>query len=370
MKNTFFRLLKTRGLPKSFLSFFFSIFFIAFIALYSTSHAYVAKINKKEVSLKEFQSFVNFQKFIAKENNLDTLLKQKGISRKELLKDYINMLILLEESEKKNYASNAQAKKIFQETRQDWLISLFVNRNINLIEQTPSIAKLKEEYNKLPQARERKFEDLSNEEKKNLYQIRVMRDIQDKKAEYRKILEKKYKVKYNYTAKNTVAKIGKKTVSRDEVEKKLSKELEKLGIVYTELEAKNKAKAEQIKVDMIHEVVFRKLTLMEIKNSNFTKNKYVADGLRFYGYQVRIEEYIKGEIISNIPISSTELDNAFVVLSRENPRIQKMLPTEQEKILKSLIIQQKLPKAMNDLLIEKKEEAVIYRNYDELKEVL
>ncbi|BBM89594.1 hypothetical protein COTS27_01300 [Spirochaetota bacterium] len=342
------------------------------LVLLSSAYGYVAKIDNYTISLQELQKFVDVQKFLAKEKNLEEFMANKQVKKSDLLSDYIDMMLLYLTADKNKYSfatQNKNVQNVYSQTRSEQLKTLFINRQLDIAENPPTTAELKKEFEKVKSRTSKTFKELSDQEKRNLYQISILRKIQDKKKSYRLQLEKRYDVKRTPKNKTSIGSVNNKKISRKDIDKLLDKEVSKLGISLTALKKDEPEKFREIRKDAVNELIFQEMITLEMKKQKFASKQVVKDALQFYQYQIAIEEYVKNELADNIRISDNELDEAFVEVSQTRPDIQKLLPTQQEKLLKSFIIQKKLPILMEELLNERKEESIIKRNKSELNKL-
>ncbi len=339
------------------------------VLIFSPLSAYVAKINDHVIPLSELQQYINVQKFLVKEPELEKFLELKKTTRSRLLSDYIELKLLYLAADSKSYTIAKKHKTLtalYKETLEQQLSTLYVNSQIDLPQTTLNEAELKKEFANLKGASPKSFAELSSKEKKELYQLSILRKLQNQKEAYRFQLEKKYKVKRSPKNKTIAASVNNVKLTRKAADELLSKEVAKLGLSLTVLKKRDPSKLQEIRKDAINELIFQEMVKLEIKAINFAQKPVVQHALKFYRYQLAIEEYAQTELTQNIKISSSELDAAFVEISRTRPNIQQLLPTQQEKFLRSVIIRNKLPELMQDLVNEKKEEAIIKRDKTEL----
>lgn len=348
-----------------------SIWLLTLSLLISSVFPYIVKIGKEEISRKDFQDFIDVQKFIDNEDSFDGLARKKKTTKNNILTDYIDQLIVIREAKKKGYnEKNDLIKKAFDTKKEQWVTTLYVAKNVDIESLSVKETDIRNVYKQLPSSSKTKpYNQLTEQEKKGLYQIATIKAAQDKKKEFQKVLEKKYKVKRYGINKKVVAMVESKKVTKNEFQKKVDEQLARLGITEKEVKDRDPKRFDQARKDILDEIIFEKLIDLDIKKSGFKKNRLVVRAYDFLMDQVISEQFILNEIASKMKISSHELDEAFIQVSQQNPAIKNMLPTEQERVLRKYIIQAKLPEIIKDYLVEVKEGILIKRNKEELSKI-
>lgn len=333
---------------------------------------YIVKIGDTEISRGDFQEFIDVQKFIDNQDSFDGLAQKKKTTKNNILTDYIDQIIVVQEAKKKGYSEkNDLVQKAYAEKKKRWVTTLYIARNVDIESLEVGESDMQRTYKELPQqSRSKPYDQLTEQEKQGLYQIATIKAAQEKKKDFQKVLEKKYRVKRYGENKKIVAEVEGKKITEEELQDKIDEQLARLGISEREITARSPQRFEEAKKDILDEMIFEELVNIDIEKSNFLKNKLIEKAYGFLMDQVISEQYILNEIASKVTISSRELDEAFIRVSQQNPAIKNMLPTEQERLLKNYIIQAKLPDIIKDYLVEVKEGILIRRNKEELKSVL
>ena len=351
--------------------------FIIFLILITFSKFlfsnYVAKINNKEISTREFQKFINIRKFITNSKSTEDLLKLEKSSLNDLLKKYIEATIILIEAKKNKYTINNQiVKKQFADIKDIWLIDTFVKQKIDTSKINITEKELRN-YSKLPKELQpnKSFDKLSPQEKYNLGRIMLMQKSKSKIKSYQSSLSRKYKVKINDFDKNPVAFIGKEKISKKEFYSFAKEKLSQINRNLTPeiLKQQNPAQYKVAMQEIIENLLLTKLVKKEIKRTRFEQKSLVKDSLEWLKKEMVMNTFLKNELAESLKPTNKELDAAFVEISKLNPNIQRMLPTEQEKALNDYIAVKKLPALTAQYLSEKTEESIIKRNKKELKKI-
>lgn len=330
----------------------------------------VASINNKKISLKEFQDFVDMQKFIAGEDNLENFLAQKQATKNSLLGEYIDHVLFLNKAEELGYKVNSpEVAAEFEEMNEKWVISSYLGRVIDLKKIDPNEESLKKEYEKLPKASKKKnFDQLNQNEFNQLRQIFIARVSQEEKDKLREKLMKQYKVKKNGIKNKIVFSIGKKDYSQEDFQNYFEKELKNIGASTALLKARDPNRYDELSKLQLNEMILYELIKLELNRNKYTNKKEIKTFLKILKERLSIE-MLKRTIAEKITVSDKELNDTFSEIARQNPTLEKMLPTEQERIVKNAVRQRKLPASLEAYLAELKESSVIKRFKDVLDKV-
>lgn len=344
---------------------------LVFLISSSLLFSYVAKIANKEISKSKFQEFINIQKFIANKKTFNELAEFKKTDRNGILSEYIDQVIVVKEAKKKGYKTDSRkVNKIFKTKKKRWLLNLYTTRHVDFTSLSIKEKDLKKAYKRLPaNSRTKSYKDLSDEEKRGLYQIATINKAQNQKKNFQKKLEKKYKVKRYKLSSKTVAKVGKINITKKKFQNSVDEQLARIGLNEKIIAARDPKRLEEAKKDILEEIIFEELAKLDMEKTGFLKNKLLRSAYVILRDQIITELFIINEIASNVKVSDQELDQAFVVVSKQNPSIKNMLPTEQERILRDFILQKKMPKILTDYLSEVKEGIVIKRNKVDLRNI-
>lgn len=347
------------------------VFALSLVLFFTTAFGYIVKIGNVEISKKEFQDFIDVQKFIDSVSSFDELARNKKTTKNNLLTDYIDQFLVVREAKKKGYnEKNTQVQEQYKVKKEKWLTTLYITRNVDLVNVDVSDEDMEKTFNELPaSSRTKPYAQLTQQEKQNLYQIAAIKVAQDRKKSFQYTLEKKFKVKRYSTSANIVAEVEGKKISKKTFSEKVTEQLARIGLNEKMVEQRDKARFEQAKRDILDELIFDELVQLDMKKSGFLNNKLLDKAYGFLMEQVITEQFVVKEIAPKVQIDSREIDQAFVQFSQQNPAIKNMLPTEQERILRNYIVQAKLPQIIKEYLTEIKEGILIKRNKEELTSV-
>ena len=371
----------------------YKIIFLVFLLATSALLAeYVAKIDKKKIGAKEFQSYINNQKFILNQSSYKSLVSELRTTPKEFLREYVGIWLLFSESQKKGYDVNKskKVKDYYNDTKDDWLQDIYLkyNADISSLTGNPTDGDLEKIYNKYieqvaqasPQnsAGAKKYKDLTSSQKQQLAQLPAIQQlyiatkIQEVKDDYRKKLEKKYKVKRFKKGKEIIAKVGQKNITQSLMDNKMRDELKKLG-VEKNVDLKELKNSNQIDFEVIrNELILIELVKLEIKKTGFLEKKKTVDALKEYRKTIALELYRTELMETLVTISVEEIDEAFKVLKQQNPAIINQFPSysEMENYLREYLKTQKSPVVLREYIQEKKDGSIIKYNYDALDSIL
>ncbi len=345
---------------------FISIFFLFFFISYANT---LAKLGNIDIALKEFQEYVDIQKFIANKKSVDDLLSQQKIDKNTMLSRYLDQKILLLSAEEKDITTkHPLVNQKYEQTYLKWIGQIYTLKNVDLSNDKVSEADMEKVYNKYNQDK-KPFSTLSNEEKSGLYRLALLEKLQASKNVYQKKLEKKYKVSRKKIDAEVIAVVNKEDITQKDLDLILQQQLASFGLSKEQAKERNPNQYEKILDEVREELIFNKLIEVDMKKSKFLSQSIVKKTLDTYRKQLTIEAFFNTEIIPSVKVSDSELDLAFQELSKVRPAIRQVVPTEQEKILKRFILQKKQPEILSNYLLEKKEEIIIKRNKNLLTQV-
>ena len=329
----------------------------------------IAELGKTKISLSQFQNYINVQKFITDKKTVGSLLEQQKISLNNVLTRYLDEQILLLDAKRKGISiANPVVKNKYDRTYLKWIGQIYTLKNVNLPSDRVTEENLKSTYKKYQKGK-KPFDSLSNQEKSSVYQLVLLRRLQEAKNVYQKVLEKKYKVSRRKINSKVIAKVGKKQITRKDLDAILEGQLANFGLTPSQAKQNNPKQYDKIVTEAREELIFDALIQLDMARNNFLKKKLVKEALNTYKRQLVIETFMELEIIPNVRITDSELDQAFQELSRARPQIKQLVPTEQEKVLRRFIFQKKQAQILSSYLIEKKEEIIIKRNKDLLAKI-
>lgn len=330
----------------------------------------IASIDNKKISLKEFQEFVDMQKFIANKEKLEDLLSQKQETRNSLLGEYIDHVLFLNNANELGYKTNSQEViEEFERMSEKWVMSSYLGRVIDLEKIDVTEENLKKEYASLPaNSTKKSFNELNQNELNQLRQIFVAKASQKEKDKLREKLMKQYKVKKNDVGKKIVFSVGKKDYSQEDFQNYFDEELKNVGASSALLKARDPKRYDELSALQLNEMILYELLKLELKRDKYMNKKEIKTFLRILKERLAIE-MLKRTIAEEIAVSDKELNDTFSQLTKQNPTLEKMLPTEQERIVKNAVRQNKLPTALEAYLAELKESSVIKRFKDVLAKV-
>ena len=342
---------------------FFAISLLFVSSLYSQN---VLEINDTKVSKKEFQNFLNVQKFLASQKNLDELLASKKVSLDDLLQEYIEHILMLQQADNFGFKVNgASVNKLYNDGLENWLLNIYMSRRLDIFSISISEEMVRAELANSPKVK-KSFTELTQTEKNQLGQISMMRETQKKKDALRATLEKKYKVKVNGLDKDVIFSIDKKKYSQDDFNKFFDNQLKRVGLSRAILKSRDPVRYETLSNEELKEMLLKELAKLEMKREKFENNINVVNATKFLKEQIAIDLFIKKEIAEKITVSDEELEIALEAAIKNNPNISRMLPTEQERLLREAVRRQKLPVAINQFLTEIRDLSVIKRNRKEI----
>ena len=333
---------------------------------------WVAKINKQKISTKEFQEYIDVQKYSSGNENVNirTILGQEGALEDVLLERYIDQKIVLIAARKVGHNSkNPAIKAIINKEKDLWLVGYYVSKVVDISDVQVSQKELRREFNALKkqQAINKPFNKLTPEEKKQIEQKVGMEKFRDKKNVYKKKLEKKYKVSRKKKAK-VVAKVEGKSIREADLNAYLNEQLKVVGVSASALKKTRPDQYKQIRNQALEELIFNQLVRVEIEKKKFEKKPIVQTALRYFKEKVIAEYYVKEKIFKKIKVTEKELDTAFKQNKDELKKRQ--LTLEQiEQYLESSIRQKKLQLNLARFVKRKKDASVIVRNEKEIVKI-
>ncbi len=338
-------------------------YFLAVALLaFSLNAEVVAEIGKTKITLQDFQEYVDVQKFIANTKSFDALVKEKKTDKSKFLNNYLDRRILLLGAEGKGInVSTPFVEKKYQSEHLNWIRQIYVIKNVNLANSEITESDMKKIHKKYGN-NDKSFKQLSREEKSRLVQFVLLDRFKIAKEKYKKKLARKYKVSKKRITAEVVAKVGNEQITQSDLRGLLEVELNKVQLNLEQVEKNNPKEYKRIAKNALEELIFNALVETEMKESNFLNQAIVKKVLASYKEQLAIEHFIIRELISRFEISPASLDNAFRELSGVNPNIKRLLPSEQERVLRRFILQRKQPEILSAYLNEKKEEILITKN--------
>ena len=369
------------------------ILLIASCFIFSTLLAeYVAKVSRNKISIKHFQNYVDNQKFILNKPTFTSLVKELRTTPKEFLREYVGVWLLFQESQEQGYDidKNRDVNAYYDDTKEGWLQDIFLkyNADISSFATSPTERDLEEVYNRyieqLSQSSgqqntpTKKYKDLTSSQKQQLAQLPAIKQlliagkIQEVKDDYRKKLEKRYKVRRYKEGREIIAKVGQKNITQKLMDDKMKEELKKLG-VEREVDLQELRKSKQIDFEIIrNELILIELVKLEIQRTGFTTKSKTKNALREYRKTIALELYRNQLAKKLVTISVEEIDEAFKILKQQNPAVINQFPsyTEMENYLRSYLKKQKSPIVLREYIQEKKDGVIIKYNYSILDKIL
>ncbi len=343
--------------------------FVSFFGLSLFSNS-LARLGNVEVSFSEFQDYIDIQKFIFGKNTVDEILNEQKITKNDLLSRYIDQkIILLDAKKNKIDVNNEQVKRRYDNSFKKWISQIYTIKQVGIANKRVNEDDLREVYTKFNQKDNTPFDSLSKEEKSSLYRIVLIERFKGKKEDYQKNLEKKYRVSRKSIDDEVVATVQNRKIFQKDLVAITRRQLANFGVTLEEAQSKDKNQYKQILETARDELIFSELVDIDMERSNFLSRSIVKKALDTYKKQIVVEVFVLNEIVSKAKITDSELDNAFKEISRERPQIKQLLPTQQERVLRSFILQRKQPQLLSSYLSEKKEEIIIKRNKDLLSKV-
>ena len=352
------------------------------LTLTSTRQVYanwVAKINQDFIYTKDFQQFIDIQKnnLGQKNTSLNTEV-QAGISLGEmLLEKYIDNQIILIEAKKKGYTKNKKSiQQLFSKQRDTWLANYFINQQIDTSKVKVGEKDINKFYNiyknKAKQSGSKieipDYKDLQSADKYKLLEaakLEAYQKYQKLRRAYFAKLEKKYKIKYYKLNKKVVAKVGKTSITKKEVEAHLARALKLLGISKNIIAKQKPKEYNDLQEEVRTKLVANILTKYEIKAQRFESKTTTKNALEYFFNDLILNAYIKEEIFNKIKVSEQEIETAFQ-RHKDALRKQKWTLEQIETRLKESIRKEKGQAKILKLIKRKKEESIIRRNEKEI----
>ena len=375
-QNFFNRLIRVLSLKLGILSLGFLNF----------AHGYIVKVNKDEISPKEFQEYVNVQKFTTGESSFKQLLKSSGnISRKNYLKKvYLKNWFLLKEAKKKGLSvKDKEIKDINNKTYKQNLQKLFLLREYtknNLLDKSKiSDNEIKTIYERIrsQQPDYPPYSDLDRSRKQQIQRnpmfqqllLAARTELASKKY-LAKMQEKRYIVKKYSMSKKVIAKVNSEEITKRDYELILRQN----GISQEQMSSIPKDRKKQMQDSVMNQLILTKIVDLEIKRTGFEKDK---DVVTYFKYQKQLfliqrfqqlmtQEYIKE---GKIKITDDEIDNAYEQLKQQNPAITKRPINEVLRFLKNRVATQKAAPLFNSYLEDIIFEAQVKINSKALKDI-
>ena len=330
---------------------------------------WVAKINQQKIATKEFQNYINVQKYSSgnENKNIRKLAKDEKKLIEGLLEQYIETKVLLLEANEKGYSTkNRKVKKTIKKEKEDWLISYFINKKIEVPKDPISEKDINKYFEKTmkQQGLKRKYSSLSKEEKAQLRKYVGIDRIYKLKFGYQKKLEKKHPVKRYGLKKKVLAKVRGESIKKSEVEGYLEEKLKLMGVSKDELKS-NESRYFNAKGSVLEEIIFNKLVKIEMEKEKFEEKPIVKVALGYFFNTVTVRIYLEEEHSKKIKVSEEEIEKAFQQ-NKKKLKAGKLTLEEIEKYLKQEIKKRKLQRRIAKLISRKKEELIIIRNEKEL----
>ena len=333
------------------------------------SHAgWVAKINSVEISLEEFQRYVNFQKQRSDSdiNKLSDIEIKKG-----LLKKYIETKIILIEAKKVGYTKgHAEIKKFFEKNRKSWIAQDFLLSKIDQSKINVSEAKVKGYFrdyrDRIPDLNSSAtYENIDPKLRQQLYQAVYAEELKKLKDEYQAQLEKKYKIKRYKLEKYIVAVVNKEKIKRTSLIARLDEEIRAVG---NDPERIKKEKKEYDKLlNSVRDTMILEILLQEeIKRINYDKKQRVRDSLKVHVDELIYNYYILHQIFDKVEVTDSERSALYNQL---RDRLESLKYEEINAYLNQTIKRQKGQIVLQNFITERKEESIIKRNYKELEKL-
>ena len=185
------------------------------------------------------------------------------------------------------------------------------------------------------------------------------------KNDYRGKLEKRYRVKKNSSKDAIVAIVNGVKIKNSQVVSGLKEQLQITGITIEQLKLK-KSDYEKAFNLVRDELVLQILVKREIEKDDFANRKVVKDGLKVLMDTVIYQTFIKNEIFDKIQVSEEEKNQLY---ETQKKNLAKLSFEQTTAYLNNAIRQRKTGLRLQNFVTEKKEEAVIKRNYKELSKI-
>ena len=347
-------------------------YFCLVASFFLSLHARViAEVGTAKVLLNDFQEYVNVQKFIANEKSFDTLVKEKNTSKDQFLSDFLDQKILSFEAEKKGINIDTPfVKSQYERNYLERIRQIYILKKVNFANNKITESEIKKVYRKYGKGNSKPFNSLNKKEKSQLIQFALLDKLKISKEKYKKQLIKKYKVSKKNTKAKVVANVGSRKITQSDLTQLMKKYLGGSDLELKKIEENNPKRYSKMLKDSLEELIFNALVEKEMKESSFLNKPIVKEVLATYKKQLAIKHFIVREIISRFEITPADLDDAFKELSKIDSSIKQLLPSEQEGILKKFILQRKQPEILASYLNRKREEILIKRNKELLKEVI
>lgn len=366
-------------------SYFFKIALLTLITI-SFSYGYLVKVDKSTISSKEFQKYIDVQKFTTGESSFKVLLKNSGnMTRKQYLrKVYLKNWFLLREAKKKGLSvKDKEIEEIDNKTYKQNLQKLFLLREYierNLLNKSKiSDSEIEGIYERIRTQRREypKYSDLDTARKRQIQSnpmfqqlLLAARTEKASKKYLKSIKSKRYKVKEYSLSKKVIAKVNNEKITKRDYELILSQN----GIRPEQMDSLLKDKRKEMEKSVVNQLILTKIVDLEIKRTRFDSKKFVKD---YFKYQrelflvQRFQQLLTQEFIKEgkITITDTEMDAAYEQLRQQNPAITQQPISEIQKFLRNRISINKATPLLNNYLEDIIFEAQIKINSEELDKI-
>lgn len=363
MSNHFFLKQDSKRYLKSF---FFKTALLILITI-SFSYGYLVKVDKSTISSKEFQKYIDVQKFTTGESSFKVLLKNSGnMSRKQYLrKVYLKNWFLLREAKKKGLSvQDKEIEEINNKTYKQNLQKLFLLREYmerNLLNKSKiSDSEIEEIYERIRTQRPEypKYSNLDTAKKRQIQsnpmfqQLLLAARTEKASKKYLKSMKsKRYKVKEYSLSKKVIAKVNNEKITKRDYDLILSQN----GIRPEQMDSLPKDRRKEMEKSVMNQLILTKIVDLEIIRTKFDSKKSVKS---YFKYQKelflvqRFQQLLTQEFIKEgrIKITDAELDAAYEQLRRQNPGIANQPLSKIQELLRNRIAANKAAPLLNSYL--------------------
>jgi len=341
-------------------------FIVILILITSIFSQWIAKIDKKVISKKEFQKYIDIQKMSLgnKSQNIRSIIKNDD-ELKSILNQFIENKITLMAANKEGFTrTNKKVLQIFNKQKKDYIKQIYLSQKIDISKIKVKESDLRAFYEKrkssLPKGA--RYELI----KKQIYQAVMVEKLAKKKALLLKKYEKKYKIKKNKLDSFYITIINTKKIKRSNFNDNFNEQLKMMGATKDQLKNIPKSKLNEMKLKVLDDMILDIILSMEMKKDGFSKNKKILDMLELLKDNIAIQLFIKAKFLDKVVVTNDEIMQEYDV----NKKKYSQLGFDQaRKYITETIKQKKGFKNLELFVEDKKLGSIIRKNYDALSTI-